>query len=188
MYFASYYHTQQYKENILSALVSFWKIKTIMTFLNKSDNEVNEKLSMGECIHKGTIYPPTEMLSPSWSNAKTSLIFFKIFHWIHLHVLLNLSCTEFFWHLINIKTSIQDQGRRKQRGWAMQWDLYLLSNKFLKWKVVLMYVFPYESERLLNSRLHHLHNINISAPIIIFAHSQMNIWHISPNLMTNISK
>lgn len=41
------------------------KMKTIMTFLNKSDNEVNEKLSMGECIHKGTIYPPTEMLSPS---------------------------------------------------------------------------------------------------------------------------
>lgn len=42
-----------------------------MTFLNKSDNElstsaeVNEKLSMGECINKGTIYPPTEMLSPT---------------------------------------------------------------------------------------------------------------------------
>lgn len=61
MYFASHYHTQQYRENILSALVSFWKIKTIMTFLNKSDHElstsaeVNEKLSMGECIDKGTI-------------------------------------------------------------------------------------------------------------------------------------
>lgn len=77
-----------------------------MIFLNKLDNEVNEKLSMGECINKGTIYLLIEMLFLFWSNVKILLIFFKIFYWIYFYVLLNLLCIEFFWYFINIKISI----------------------------------------------------------------------------------
>lgn len=50
-----------------------------MIFLNKLDNEVNEKLSMGKCINKGIIYLLIEMLFLFWSNVKILLIFFKIF-------------------------------------------------------------------------------------------------------------
>lgn len=77
-----------------------------MIFLNKLDNEVNEKLSMGECIYKGIIYLLIEMLFLFWSNVKILLIFFKIFYWIYFYVLLNLLCIEFFWYFINIKISI----------------------------------------------------------------------------------
>lgn len=83
-----------------------------MIFLNKLDNElfifaeVNEKLSMGECINKGIIYLLIEILFLFWSNVKILLIFFKIFYWIFFYVLLYLLCIEFFWYFINIKISI----------------------------------------------------------------------------------